>query len=797
MSAPKPPVALKNHCSIIHDGIIYVYSPGAFQTLELKEGAQWKEETNGVSVTGATCVKGGVDGDNTKPALYVVGGAANASSSDYPGLQRFSIADKSWKTITPVVQVTQNRHNHGAAYMNASSSIVVYGGSQVTGYEGLSSETFLLEMYPPYRVLAYSSTAPPTAKPIMLPWSEDRALMVGGSSTNVNVFTFGPADGWQDLGLSLPNPLPDSSAAQSALFTLDDNSKILQTFNLGQTVPNVTTNVLLNPGGQPAVFGETAGGSASTASPTPSPTSASKTKRSVFLNNYPIYNNSLAPSDSRTDFDLVQGDNGLVAFLGGNSNDPLVFFNQSGNSWISTTSLLGKQQASSSTPSTTQSAATSTSTASNAASSSSSHKGHGLAILGGVLGGICGLAAILIILLLWLRSVRRKREQAEKQNDYGDDKKRSGEYNYEERGLKPLARQGQPMGRSPVPSAVITEADSTAMVGNKADPKYLIRRVSSDRAQPGFRGSGIAFGQALFKRDKAPLSISKPMNPILGDYQQRPSIELGRATPVVEPAVAEAAPTRKASQRKTDEGWGKYFQSEAQTGNRTTFFTRSSGASRGKSGFWPGSGVPDSSNRSNAARPSKIVIRDSNGNPLQAHTVAGGSPTFAHGPADAQSRGLQVAQGIPARISRASSLATDSDDDYEDEHISGAFSSGIPASVHDMPWAPVGNTWSGPAQRPLRPPSSYLQSQERPVQTASSAETSGSGTQSSSIPSFPMPNSVRNIQPSRGNVSTATAPSAGDTYDTREARDYFTHTRARSGTPDNNDMSWLNLGTPR
>lgn len=795
MSAPKPPVALKNQCSIVHDGVIYVYSPDAFQTLELKEGAQWKQETNGVSVKGAVCVKGGVDGDNSKTALYVVGGAANASSSDYPGLQRFSITDKSWQTITPAVKVTQNRHNHGAAYMNTSSSILVYAGSQDSGYDGLSSETFVLETYPPYRVLAYSSTAPPTKKPIMLPWSEDRAFMAGGSSTNVNLFTFGPQDGWQDLGLSLPAPLPDSSVAQSAILTLDDNSKILQTFNLGQDVPNITSNVLLNAGGQLASFGETVGGSVPTSTPTASAGGGSKAKRDVFLNTYPSYNNSLAPSSSRTDFDLVQGENGLAAFVGG-STDSVAFFNQTGNSWISTTSILGKQEAIS-TPSTTQSpaSASATSTPSSPAGSSS-HKTNGLAILGGVLGGICGLAAILIIILLWLRSVRRKRERAEKQSGYGDDKKRSGEYNFEEQGLQPLARQGQPMGRSPVPSTVITEADSTAMVGNKGDPKYLIRRVSSERVQtPGYRGSGIGFGQALFKREKSPLSISKPMNPILGDYQARPSIELGRATPVGEPMVATVAtPARKASQRKTDEGWGKYFQSEPQTGNRTMFFGRSSGASRGKSGFWPGSGVPESSTRSTPARSTKIVLRDSNGNPLQAHMVAAGSPTLEHGHPDPQSRGLQVAEGIPARISRASSVSTNSDEEYEDDHIEGAFSSGIPASVDGMPWTPVGNTWGGPAQRPLRPPSSYYQTQDMPLQTASSEETTG--TQGSSIPSFPMPNSVRSMNPDGGSVSTAEAPAIRVNGHGQESRDYFSHTRARSGTPENNDMSWLNLGTP-
>ncbi|KIW99626.1 uncharacterized protein Z518_11039 [Rhinocladiella mackenziei CBS 650.93] len=798
MSAPKPPVALKDHCSIIHDGVIYVYSPDAFQTLELKEGAEWKQERNGVSVTGAVCVKGGLDGNNSRPALYVVGGSANQSSSDYPGLQRFSIADKSWQTITPVVPVTQYRQNHGAAYMNASSSLVVYGGSQ-DGYTGPSSETFTLEMYPPYRVLAYSSTAPPTVKPFMLPWTDNRALMIGGSSTNVNIFTFGPTDGWQDLGLSLPNPLPNYSVAQSALFTLDDSSKILQTFDLGQSPPTVTTNVLLNPGGLPASFGETVGGSNATAAPSPVSSGSSKSKRAVFLNDYPTYNDTLAPSVTRTGFDIAQGDDGLVAFIGGNDKDPVVFFNQSDNGWIAATQLLGEQQAPLATPSSSGSAPfpNSSTTGTTPASSGSSDKSRDLTVLGAVLGGICGAAAILIILLLWMRTVRRKREQAQKQMDNPDDKG-SGEYNYEERGLHPLSKAGQPMGRSPVPSAVISEADSTAMFGGKPDPKYLIRRVSLDRAQPGFRGSGIGFGQAMFKREKGRLNISKPMMPVLGDDKERPSIELGKATPA-QPAAVKAGPARKASQRKTDEGWGKYFQGEAGSGNRTTFISRSSGATtRGKSEFWPGSGVPE-----NAPRSTRLVLRDSVGNPLEAQNVAAGSPSLEHGPANPQSKGLQAAQGIPARISHASSITTTNsdDDDYEDDRIDGAFSSGVPASVRDMPWTPVGNTWSGPPQRPLVLPGSYVTAQGRTSTTASSNEMSdNSARQDSSIPSFPMPNSIRSTQPGGGSAAMGNAGAsramAGVSSSENEARDYFSHVRARSKTPDNSDMSWLNLGTP-
>ena len=191
-------MALKNHCSIIHDNILYVYSPDAFQTLSLSQNATWSQQENGVSVTGALCVKGGVDGDSANPALYVVGGTTNGSITGYSGLQRYSIIQKKWQTITPISSVTANRINHGATYLNASSAILVYGGSQ-NGDTGFSTETFLMLMYPPYRIQAYSSIAPPVKQPFLLPFSEDKALMVGGGNGNQRVFTFHPDPGWYAL----------------------------------------------------------------------------------------------------------------------------------------------------------------------------------------------------------------------------------------------------------------------------------------------------------------------------------------------------------------------------------------------------------------------------------------------------------------------------------------------------------------------------------------------------------------------------------------------------------------------
>lgn len=827
MTTISPPVALKDHCSIIHDDVLYVYSPNAFQILPLKQGGKWSQETNGVSVTGATCVKGGVDGDNTKPALYVVGGAANSSSSTYPGLQRYSIADKSWQTITPVVPVTQQRLLHGAAYMNASSTILLYAGSQ-DGYTGTSSETFLLEMYPPYRVQAYSSTAPPAVKPIVLTWSDTSVLMVGGSSTNTKMFTFDPGNGWKDLGLLLPNALPDSSIAQSALFTLDDNSKILQTFRMDDTPLSISTNVLLNPGGQPAVFGETVGGSVTTAGPSAAVTNAARVKRSIFLNNYPTYNATSSPSTTRNGFSLAQGSDGLLAFVGGDSSDSVEFFNQRDNGWVAPTQILGAQLATSST-STASSTATSTNTQSTtlapattsaaAASSGSSDKMSQLTILGAILGGVCGLAAILIILLLWLRNVRRNRDKSESSRrkvDYPSDKRRSGDYSFEEQGLQPLSKAGQPMGRSPVPSAFVAEGDSTAMYGRPSE-KTLIRRVSSESgarlrpdAAPATGPNG--FGQHMFKRDKGPITISKPMLPDLGDYKERPSIELGKATPAVAAATAAAAaklPARKASQRKTDEGWSRYFAAgkvETNSSRNNPNLSIAVPPTRGQRGaFWPGSGVPELS----PARSSKFALRDSAGNELETHSVATASPSLESAAFGGKSNHLAVAEGRHARISNADSVTTDGsdeiiEDDYEDERVDPAFSSGIPASVQDVAWTPVGNTWSGPPQRPLRHHSTSVGASDFPPPSTSSNQTSHtSNSKESSIPSFPMPNStIRPIRPSNESaflsVTNVQHPTATQQHSNREqsGSDYFSYGRGQDNNQKSNDMSWLNLGTP-
>jgi hypothetical protein len=859
---PSPPVPLKNHCSILENNTLYVYSPDAFQILSLEKGAQWKQETNGVSVTGATCVKGGVDGDNTQSALYVIGGMANSSSSSYPGLQRYSIQDKTWTTLTPVVPVTQNRINHGAAYMNASSAIVVYAGSQ-DGNPDLSTETFLIELYPPYRTQSYSSTGnPPTSQPIMLTYSEDHAVMVGGSSTNVNVFTFGPQEGWADLGVALTAPLPGQTDAQCALLTLDDGTKVLETFYLNQSPNLVTRTVIRNAGDLQASYGEFVGAPTSSSAAPSSTAGSRKRKRQTYLSNYPTYNASNAPTTTRTGFSLAQDDNGLVTIVGGDTEDSIIIFNQDQNSWLNADQVLGSQsqtQTPLAGPTATSSSTVSSSTASAAASTGTgdsntpSGQSHSLTILGAVLGAICGLAAVLLIAMLWLRAIRRKRKLADRNNErtnseYSlDNKKASEGAGFEERGLQPLAAQGKAMGRSPVPSNVPSDDVFPPKQSEKAIENGL---ASNPSTRLNLNSEG--FGQSMFSnnnnnksRDKSPLTISRPFAPDLGHYGDRPSIDLGSVTPAVKSAVTATVPLRNISQRKTDEGWGKYFNAHAEDEPRSTWASESSrptsARSKGAGGFWPGSTAA----HGNPPKSPRLPLRDSVGNTLNTKDVAGGSPSLRTGPGDTRSRNMAAAAPALARISNGTASSLGSDDDLEDESVIDeddaahpTYSSGVPSSVHDA-WTPVGNTWSGPPQRPLRPPSSphatYPHSFFPPPTGASDGTSLSNETKRSSIPSFPMPSStIRHVKKlsqdnnTRSAIRPTTASSAGvlsqnglplihhdasahfaattahspapsrPARPAEDMRDYFGNAGnsgiGRDGLPNSSDMSWLNLG---
>ena len=401
MASPLPSTPLQGHCSVINDNILYVYSQDAFQALPLTQNATWATlPSNGIPVSGAACVKQAATGPGGN-VMWVVGGISNSSS--YPGLQRYLFGSKVWETITPVVNVTQNRQNHAATLID-STSILVYAGSQMDA-SLRSSETFVIQTNPPYLVQAFSSSNAPALQPQLLEFNASAALAVGGVASLREMYQFTSANGWAQYPTTLNTPLKSRDLQQSVLVTGSDGSKVLEVYDMSVSPNTVTEIVLQLSNGQPAATGMFVG------------VNATKTRRDLSLNNWPAYNGSYAPTATRSGFSIAQSTDGTVAIAGGNAQDPVALYNGQANSWIDTTHLFGVK-AQTSAAATSSSISLSVSPTATAAPSlvaaptndTSSHPRTSL-ILGATLGSILGFIALMILALLLITWRRRKRRQ--------------------------------------------------------------------------------------------------------------------------------------------------------------------------------------------------------------------------------------------------------------------------------------------------------------------------------------------------------------------------------------------------
>jgi crooked neck len=629
MSLPKPPIDLKGHCSILHNNTLYVYTPSGLLSLALERDAEWVRLGQGVPVTGATCVKGRVDGDRNHPALYVVGGKSD--SPDYPGLQRYSLLDRRWRTIPVVTPNIRNRVRHGATFINSVASILVYAGTQVED-PNPSSQTFLLAATPPYSELSSNSFVPPAISPLIFPWGEDQAIMVGGGPDNNRVFSFSSATGaWQDTGATLPSPLPDKSKVQCATVLGNDGSKILLVFDMSAEPNTVTRYVLLMPGGSPAAPGQTIG----------DPSRERLQPRQLSLTNYPAYNGTFAPKTARTGFSLAQDvESGLIVLSGGNSNEPISIFNQTRNGWVDTTELFNGRTTS--TTSSISSTRTPTSTGTNTVSATASASAVPpkapvrdnkltITIVASTLGVVLGIAAVIIILLLiiaWKK--RRDKYGGVRERSHGQDR-----LSFQDQGMEPLTKAVQPMGRGPARTT-----DSWAIVSSQAEGQPR-------RPQPTALGD-FNFG---IEKNRSPLRNME--------------------SNVSDGLTKETGGTRAAggvrTDRLTDEGWGKYFQGNADTKDgRSMRSSASSVETKSDYGDWP---------HASAEVPPLTLKTIGNPQPV------GGIKSFSPRTEQTPRFETQVTQrAMTAKISSADSISIASDDSHD---RGDAFSSGVPASVHD------------------------------------------------------------------------------------------------------------------
>ncbi|KAF2452391.1 hypothetical protein BDY21DRAFT_261908, partial [Lineolata rhizophorae] len=652
-----PPHELSGHCSVIYDGILYTYSPTAFQSLALSEGGEWEELEMGVPVTGGICVKATPE-DASEAALWIVGGTAD--DEDYPGLQKYSFQDMEWKTITPVDRVTQDRQNHAATYLNGSSSIFMYAGSQ-DGHNGPSSQTFLISTQEPFDVQAFVSTAPPLVSPMLMPWDDDHAVLVGGSDDNTMVFTFGPTERWEEQQAELTMPIGNDSQTKCTIVQGDDGSKVIELYNMGVSPNEVTRFALLGPDGEPVSTGEEVG----------APSSSRRKRRRLAIGDWPEYNATLAPTVTRSDFSIAQDANGLAVISGGDSENPLCIFNERENTWANATALFasGSQEilAQGTDPSSSVSrsvTATATSGPTSAAASSSAtaaapvssdtSKDKMLTVLGATLGAIFGIAFILILVLLLLKWRKNKRRRAQAASGYINEKDR---LSFADRGVEYMSEAAGARDRRYPTASMNASQSSLAIIAGRFGNghKRNVGKLGSDASTAG-----------LVKSKSSPLGYDEPLEMSTLDEKVA-----GSSRQPVHPFSRPGPRTRSS-------GWSRWFANNEATNlaampsGRSTYMSDNTHSSLGSQSPY----LPNESHQHHPPPPpssqppppfdlgfppNAFSAMDDDGSLQRLSRVQTGSPSIGHSEEDMGRTGLAVTEGMSAELARANSVSSDKD----------------------------------------------------------------------------------------------------------------------------------------
>ncbi|KAI1656652.1 hypothetical protein F4813DRAFT_390360 [Daldinia decipiens] len=692
MSLPEPLLPLTGACSVIFDNTLYSYSAAGLESLKLEDGAEWKKLASGHSVEGAVCV-GSTPKDSSKAALFVVGG--KSESSDYPGLQKFTYSTKKWETIAPEVNVTQNRVYHSAAYINSSDSILVYSGS-TDGKPGLSSQTFTVGASKPYSVLAFQSPlSPPGIAPIILPWSETQAVMIGGNPTNTRVVLFDPVASWTDPGITLAEPLPkNSTLVKAAIVAGDDGSKHLYTFDMSTSPNTVNRTMLLNGNGLPIAD----------AAPVVTDNGAAVEKRALTADNWPKYNSTLVPQSTRNDYSIATDANGLVVILGGNDAEILCMFNAKQNSWKNATAVLGQQKGFfiESTPSTSSSISSSTlapSTTSTEAPTAAATTPVSTTpvsttpvsttpaaedsvlppttLLGIVLGTIFGFAIILLGLLFWIKHLRKRQNHV----DAGHARRASGIPDEKADFEREVAKTSGGHFQGHVPQDSVGSFSSMAILMGKVQKPAVQRKTSNETKRSSINSIFSKQFKSTISRPQ-PQTNSEPEFLSSDEKGVSFSANANEPNPRPRPAVDNVDDSMRRSS-----GWNRYWSDGSAI----------SAIGLGNSNSQRGDGSEPSSFYSNKNRLTQDsvtipvlsipALQVPKGRP-ELNQVNSSSPTISQ-------HNLQI-EGMSGQIERPISTASSS-----------GYSSGIPASVHDT-WDPATakKTWDD-----VRAPSStYSQS---------------------------------------------------------------------------------------
>ncbi|KAI2618385.1 hypothetical protein GGR54DRAFT_640511 [Hypoxylon sp. NC1633] len=677
MSLPQPHVSLTGACTIIFNNTIYSYSAAGFESLALEEGAEWKTLSDGQSVKGGVCV-GSTPNDASKAGFFVVGG--QSSSPDYPGLQKFTYSTGKWETITPEVPVTQNRVWHSATYLNASDSILIYSGS-TDGGQNLSSQTFTINATEPHSVLAFQSMlSRPGVAPILLPWSNTQAVMIGGTVDNKQVVLFDPETSWSDSGATLAEPLPrNTSYVKAAIIPGDDGSKHLYTFDLTKLPIQVNRTMLLNANAVPVT----------NAAPIV-PTNSNKKleeenegdieKRALTVEDWPKYNSTLEPQSIRSSYSIATDPNGLVVISGGNDDEGMVMFNAKENSWRNASAVFAPQESfsiqsdPSSTSSSVSSASSSTSapissstvvpatstTAAAPASTSVASSGGGLpptTLLGVVLGTIFGFAIILLCLLFWIKHLRRRQSYAEA----GHARRASGIPDEKDFLPQDIAKASGGQFRGHIPQDSAGSFSSMAILMGKVQKPPIQRKASNDTK----RSSVSSIFNKQFKS-----TISRPQPQVIPEpeFLTRDEKGISFAANANDPKPRPRPDVNREGSLRRSSGWNRYWSDGS--GLSVLGFGNNGNASRRETAGSEPSSVYSDRNRltqdSATVPPLQVQVEGR----AELNRVHSGSPTVSQ-------YNPNIMEGMTGQIERPVSAASSS-----------GYSSGIPASVRDT-WEPA------------------------------------------------------------------------------------------------------------
>ncbi|KAF8459007.1 hypothetical protein BGX38DRAFT_310582 [Terfezia claveryi] len=314
---PHPNKPLGQHCSALVNGTLYTFTKDAFQSLHLEKGGKWEELPLLFGTQGAVCVH--AHQDTPKEALYIIGGtlpnATMVPENEYKGIQKYTFKTRKWEVILVADPIAYNMTNHGAVFLKDTKEILLFSGTRWPDEWTPSAMTFLINTAPPYIITAVSAaSAPPLLAPIVLPWGNDSALIVGGSATNTNLITYSPRGEWRDLGIQLKEGLPVRESG-ATLVNGDDGSRMLLTFDMSTLPVKFSRTKVKEPSGS-------SGGT-----------------KGLTEANWPTYNGTYAPQKVETNFAL-SADAGMMVYSGG---DSLCIFNTEKNLWEDITSIFSQQ----------------------------------------------------------------------------------------------------------------------------------------------------------------------------------------------------------------------------------------------------------------------------------------------------------------------------------------------------------------------------------------------------------------------------------------------------------------------